>query len=310
MQNTTASQPQKKRRGRPPKRLIREDEDGDDYSVASENDVDNSVLMSTSKVSKKKKWMPLTGDARKHIQILLNAALLYVYRSTLLQVRLTHPLTFYPQLRASTQNAPNSKSNPQVQHVLNEVVRRIDRKLLRTLVPVSAKEKTFDREQLSSQNAALQVAVMSEVEENTMLQQQIEDELRELEKEEHELRSLRERNRTARVEGSRQQSTSTSQPNRIHDYAQALMMINQVPKSNMHLATESEDDYFSEEDGPLERIKLSLGGQLQQTYDRTSHFDSVAADIMETSHKMQTYMSSRRQHPPRANSFEQDDDFQ
>ncbi|KAI9287220.1 hypothetical protein BC943DRAFT_206859 [Umbelopsis sp. AD052] len=154
MQNTTASQPQKKRRGRPPKRLIREDEDGDDYSVASENDVDNSVLMSTSKVSKKKKWMPLTGDARKHIQILLNAALL-----------------------ASTQNAPNSKSNPQVQHVLNEVVRRIDRKLLRTLVPVSTKEKTFDREQLSSQNAALQVAVMSEVEENTMLQQQIEDEL-------------------------------------------------------------------------------------------------------------------------------------
>ncbi|KAI8583694.1 hypothetical protein K450DRAFT_222331 [Umbelopsis ramanniana AG] len=98
--------------------------------------------------------MPLTGDARKHIQILLNAALL-----------------------ASTQNAPNKKSNPQVQHVLNEVVRRIDRKLLRTLVPVSTKEKTFDREQLSSQNAALQVAVMSEVEENTMLQQQIEDEL-------------------------------------------------------------------------------------------------------------------------------------
>lgn len=89
------------------------------------------------------------------------------------------------------------------------------------------------------------------------------------------------------------------------------MMINQVPKSNMHLATESEEEYFSEEDGPLERIKLSLGGKLQQTYDRTAHLDSAASDIMETSHKMQTYMNSRRQqHPPRAddaNSFERDD---
>ena len=58
------------------------------------------------------------------------------------------------QLRASTQNAPNQNPNPQVPHVLNEVVRRIDRKLLRTLVPVSTKEKTFDREQLSSQNVS------------------------------------------------------------------------------------------------------------------------------------------------------------
>jgi hypothetical protein len=91
------------------------------------------------------------------------------------------------------------------------------------------------------------------------------------------------------------------------------MMINQVPKSNMHLATESEEEYFSEEDGPLERIRLSLGGKLQQTYDRTAHLDSAASDIMETSHKMQTYMNSRRQqHPPRAedaNSFERDDDI-
>jgi hypothetical protein len=36
------------------------------------------VLMSTSNIqaSKKKKWIPLTSDARKHIQTLLNAALL------------------------------------------------------------------------------------------------------------------------------------------------------------------------------------------------------------------------------------------
>lgn len=44
MQKSTAPQPPKKRRGRPPKRLIREDEDADDYSVASENDGDNSGM--------------------------------------------------------------------------------------------------------------------------------------------------------------------------------------------------------------------------------------------------------------------------
>jgi hypothetical protein len=103
------------------------------------------------------------------------------------------------QRRTSFSSSPNQKPKPEVQHVLNEVIRRIDRKLLRTLVPVSTKEKTFDREQLTSQNvswihphpsfkstveliqrkkAALQVAVMSEVEENTILQQQIEEELR------------------------------------------------------------------------------------------------------------------------------------
>jgi hypothetical protein len=89
------------------------------------------------------------------------------------------------------------------------------------------------------------------------------------------------------------------------------MMINQVPKSNMHLATESEEEYYSEEDGPLERIKLSLGGKLQQTYDHTAHLDSAAAEIMETSHKMQTYMDSRghvqSRSTDRTNPFERND---
>lgn len=58
------------------------------------------------------------------------------------------------QRRTSFSSAPNQKPKPEVQHVLNEVIRRIDRKLLRTLVPVSTKEKTFDREQLTSQNVS------------------------------------------------------------------------------------------------------------------------------------------------------------
>ncbi|KAG2179253.1 hypothetical protein INT43_002103 [Umbelopsis isabellina] len=275
----------KQKRGRK-RRNIRDDEE-DPIPETSDHDAESSVLMSTSNIqaSKKKKWTPLTSDARKHIQSLLNAALLSSYSA-----------------------APNQKPAPEVQHALNDVVRRIDRKLHRTLVPVSTKEKTFDREQLTSQNAALQVAVMSEVEENMILQQQIETELNELQREEEELQRLRQKNRNAARSSDLFDVGEASQgrDDRIHDYAQALIKINQTSKPSLHMAAQAEDDYVSDEDGPLERIRMSISGRLQDVDNQTAYMDDAAAQVMETGHKMDALFRSRGQAAQNADS---EDDF-
>ncbi|KAJ2956615.1 hypothetical protein NQZ79_g7585 [Umbelopsis isabellina] len=284
MQNTKSKSQEprpKQKRGRK-RRNIRDDEE-DPIPETSDHDADSSA-------SKKKKWIPLTSDARKHIQTLLNAALLSSYSAV-----------------------PNQKPAPEVQHALNDVVRRIDRKLHRTLVPVSTKEKTFDREQLTSQNAALQVAVMSEVEENMILQQQIETELRiciisELQREEEELQRLRQKNRNAARTSDLFEAANASQgrDDRIHDYAQALIKINQTSKPSLHMAAQAEDDYVSDEDGPLERIRMSISGRLQDVDNQTAYMDDAAAQIMETGHKMDALFRSRGQ---AAQNVDSEDDF-
>ncbi|CAO3659226.1 unnamed protein product [Umbelopsis vinacea] len=328
MQNPKSQEPRpKQKRGRK-RRILREEDDADDYNnVLSENDGDTSacnavnVNISVNVIKheqdlKKKQVDAFNWRRTKTYSDPVECRIIVSLRPLSCRGQYSFRAPVFNnarmQRRTSFSSAPNQKPKPEVQHVLNEVIRRIDRKLLRTLVPVSTKEKTFDREQLTSQNAALQVAVMSEVEENTILQQQIEEELRELENEENELRLLKERNQAARRQSDRQlhKSTQNTSVDRIQDYAQALIKINQLSKPNFQFATESDDEYLSEEDGPLQRIKMSIGGKLQQVDEQTAYMDSAAADIMETSHAVQSVMTSRARMTNRSvDRFSDDDDF-
>lgn len=126
-------------------------------------------------------------------------------------------------------------------------------------------------------------------------------------------------------------ATQNTSVDRIQDYAQALIKINQLSKPNFQFATESDDEvcignpdargfrhylmlfclqYLSEEDGPLQRIKMSIGGKLQQVDEQTAYMDSAAADIMETGHGVQSVMTSRARMTNRSvDRFSDDDDF-
>lgn len=67
--------------------------------------------------------------------------------------------------------------------------------------------------------------------------------------------------------------------------------------------------YHSEEDGPLQRVKMSITGRLQDVDEQTAYMDVAAADIMETGHKLQSVMTSRDQVANRTLDFSDDADF-
>jgi hypothetical protein len=62
----------------------------------------------------------------------------------------------------------------------------------------------------------------------------------------------------------------------------------------------------SDEDGPLQRIRMSIGGRLQDIGNQTAYMDDAAAQIMETGHKMETLFRSRGQ---AAQHVDSKDDF-